>query len=457
MKINKRIIRVLICISLLFLVLITYLLWFNMFRAKEISTNSYNKRQWESEQRVIRGSIYSSEQVLLAETEVQGDARIRKYPKKNLYSHIIGYCSQVYGKTQLEMAYDNELVGKGNINLSINELSKGNNLYLTIIDELQEYAYDRLDGRNGAIVAIEPTTGQILAMVSLPDFDPNKIEDNWSSMMEDEKSPFLARATQGLYPPGSTYKIVTAAGVYDNGMTSETFDDNGKFEKGDVTVYNYNKESFGKIDIKEAFEVSSNYVFCTLGYEMGADKVKEEAEKFGINKSFDFDIPISQSQIQYKKMTDLDGALVSIGQGGLVMTPLQVAMMASAVANGGKMMKPYLVEQIKTANDITIGQAKPTVLYDSIGLSCAEYIQDMMIGVVEDGTGKNAQIKGISVAGKTGTAETDSGKDHAWFVGYAPADNPKICVAVVLENDGSSGGSTACPIARDIIKKFLSE
>ena len=117
MKINKRIIRVLICISLLFLVLITYLLWFNMFRAKEISTNSYNKRQWESEQRVIRGSIYSSEQVLLAETEVQGDARIRKYPKKNLYSHIIGYCSQVYGKTQLEMAYDNELVGKGNINL----------------------------------------------------------------------------------------------------------------------------------------------------------------------------------------------------------------------------------------------------------------------------------------------------------------------------------------------------
>lgn len=457
MKINKRIIRVLICISLLFLVLITYLLWFNMFRAKEISTNSYNKRQWESEQRVIRGSIYSSEQVLLAETEVQGDARIRKYPKKNLYSHIIGYCSQVYGKTQLEMAYDNELVGKGNINLSINELSKGNNLYLTIIDELQEYAYDRLDGRNGAIVAIEPTTGQILAMVSLPDFDPNKIEDNWSSMMEDEKSPFLARATQGLYPPGSTYKIVTAAGVYDNGMTSETFDDNGKFEKGDVTVYNYNRESFGKIDIKEAFEVSSNYVFCTLGYEMGADKVKEEAEKFGINKSFDFDIPISQSQIQYKKMTDLDGALVSIGQGGLVMTPLQVAMMASAVANGGKMMKPYLVEQIKTANDITIGQAKPTVLYDSIGLSCAEYIQDMMIGVVEDGTGKNAQIKGISVAGKTGTAETDSGKDHAWFVGYAPADNPQICVAVVLENDGSSGGSTACPIARDIIKKFLSE
>ncbi len=457
MKVNKRIIRVLVCISLMFLVLITYLLWFNMFKSKEVSTNSYNKRQWESEQRVIRGSIYSSEQVLLAETEVQGDARIRKYPRRNLYSHIIGYCSQVYGKTQLEMAYDNELVGKGNISLSINEMRKGNNLYLTIIDELQEYAYDRLQGKNGAIVAIEPTTGQILAMVSLPDFDPNKIEDNWSSMMEDEKSPFLARATQGLYPPGSTYKIVTAAGVYDYGMTSEVFEDNGKFQKGDVTVHNYNKESFGTIDIKKAFEVSSNFAFCTLGYEMGAEKVKAEAEKFGVNKSFDFDIPTSESQIQYKRMTDLDAALVSIGQGGLVMSPLHVAMTASAVANGGKMMKPYLVEQVKTANDITIGQTRPSVLYDCIGSTCADYIEDMMIGVVEGGTGKNAQIRGISVAGKTGTAETDSGKDHAWFVGYAPAENPQICVAVVLENDGSSGGSTACPIARDVIRKFLSD
>lgn len=455
MKTNKRIIRVLVCISLMFLCLISYLLWFNMFRAKDISTNSYNKRQWESEQRVIRGSIYSSEQVLLAETEAQGDLRIRKYPRKNLYSHIIGYCSQVYGKTGLEAAFDSELIGKGNINISLGDLSRGNNLYLTIIDSLQEYAYNRLEGKNGAIVAMEPTTGQILAMVSLPDFDPNKIEDNWSSMMEDENSPFLARATQGLYPPGSTYKIVTAAGVYDYGMTDETFDDNGKFEKGSVTVNNYGKKSYGNIDVKKAFEVSSNYVFCTLGYEMGADRVKAEAEKFGINKDFSFDIPISKSEIQYKRMDDLDASLVSIGQGGLVMTPLHVAMMGSAIANGGKMMKPYIVEQVKTSGDITIGQTRPQVLYDVVGAACSDYVEDLMIGVVENGTGKNAQIKGVSVAGKTGTAETDSGKDHSWFVGYAPANNPKICVAVILENDGSSGGTTACPIARDVIKKFL--
>ena len=455
MRTNKRIIRVLIAISLLFLALVTYLLWFNMFRAKDVYTNSYNKRQWESEQQVQRGEIYSQDGVLLAETEIDGDARIRKYPKGRLYSHIIGYCSQVYGKTQLEMSHDDDLIGKGTISLTLNEIKHGNNLNLTINDELQEYAYEQLDGRDGAIVAIEPTTGQILAMVSLPDFNPETIEKDWPSMMEDENSPFLARATQGLYPPGSTYKIVTAAGVYDNGMTTETFDDEGLFKKDDVTVYNYNKESFGKLDIKTAFEVSSNYVFCTLGYEMGADAVKAEAEKFGVNKSFEFDIPVSQSQIQYKKMTDLDGALVSIGQGGLVMTPLHVAMMASAVANNGKMMKPYLVETVTTENGTVIGQTKPSVLYDSIGTACADYIEDMMIGVVEDGTGTGAQISGITVAGKTGTAENETDKDHAWFVGYAPVENPTICVAVVLENAATSGGKSAVPIAKNIIRKFL--
>ena len=393
--------------------------------------------------------------MLLAETEIDGDARIRKYPKGRLYSHIIGYCSQVYGKTQLEMSHDDDLIGKGTISLTLNEIKHGNNLNLTINDELQEYAYEQLDGRDGAIVAMEPTTGQILAMVSLPDFNPETIEKDWPSMMEDENSPFLARATQGLYPPGSTYKIVTAAGVYDNGMTTETFDDEGLFKKDDVTVYNYNKESFGKLDIKTAFEVSSNYVFCTLGYEMGADAVKAEAEKFGVNKSFEFDIPVSQSQIQYKKMTDLDGALVSIGQGGLVMTPLHVAMMASAVANNGKMMKPYLVETVTTENGTVIGQTKPSVLYDSIGTACADYIEDMMIGVVEDGTGTGAQISGITVAGKTGTAENETDKDHAWFVGYAPVENPTICVAVVLENAATSGGKSAVPIAKNIIRKFL--
>ncbi len=458
MNVNKRIIRVLVAVALLFLALASYLLWFNMFRAQSVYTNPYNRRQWESEQKIKRGSIYSSEGELLAETEIEGDgSRIRRYPRGRLYSHVIGYSSQVYGKTQLEMTRDSDLIGKGNIGLTIGDIRPGNDLHLTILDYLQEYAYDQLDGRNGAIVAIEPTTGQILAMVSLPDFDPGSIEEDWEEIMEDPESPFLARATRGLYPPGSTYKIVTSAAVYENGMTTETFDDPGVFKQGDVEVSNYGGEVFGPIDIKTAFEKSSNYVFCTLGYELGAESVRTEAEKFGVNKDIEFDIPTSRSEIQYKRMTDLDAAMVSIGQGGLVMTPLHVAMMGAAVANGGRMMKPYLVETVTTENGTVIGQAHPSVLYESAGSACAAYVADMMIGVVEEGTGTTAQIDGITVAGKTGTAETESGDDHSWFVGYAPAENPRICVAVLLENNGAPGGRTAAPIARNIMRRFLNE
>ena len=459
MNTNKRIIRALVVICLLFLSLMTYLVWFNMFQADEVASSPYNKRQWEDERYVKRGNIYSSEGNLLAETIVDGDSRIRNYPRGNLYCHIIGYYSQVYGKSELEMSYDDELMGKGDINLTINEMRSGYDLYLSVIDELQEYAYELMDGRRGAVVAMEPTTGQILAMVSLPDFDPNtsSLEQEWSEMVEQENSPFLPRATQGLYPPGSTYKIVTASAAYENGMSDEVFEDTGGFRQGDVSVDNYGGSVYGTVDVREAFIVSSNQVFCELGYELGADRVKSAAEKFGVNKEFSFDIPVSKSEIQYSNMSDLDAALVSIGQGGLVMTPLQVAMIGSSVANNGIMLQPYIVEQVVTSSGTIMYQHEVTPLYNVMSADCAAFLQDMMTGVVEErnGTGRSAQIRGIDVAGKTGTAETDSGDDHAWFVGYAPADDPKICVAVVLENDGNAGGTTAGPIARDVMRRFL--
>lgn len=454
---NKRIIRVLIVVSLMFLSLLTYLLYFNMFEAKEVASNPYNKRQWEDERYVKRGNIYDINGVLLAETVVDGDNRTRRYPMGELYSHVIGYCSQVYGKSQLEMAYDDQLLGKGDIAISFNELRSGYDLTLTIDNSLQQYAYDQLDGRRGAVVAMDPQTGKILAMVSLPDFDPSaeNLEQNWNTIVEREDSPLLARATMGLYPPGSTYKIVTASAAYANGRTGEIFEDNGVFEQGDVTVYNFGREAHGTIDMKEAFEVSSNYVFCTLGYEMGSETVLQEAEAFGVNKEISFDISTAKSEIQYKKMSDVDAALVSIGQGQLLMTPLHVAMMGSAIANNGTMMQPILVENVKTASGITLSESKPETLYNCVSEDCAAYIEELMCGVVSEGSGKSARISGITVAGKTGTAENETEQDHAWFVGYAPAENPQICVAVLLENDGGTGGTNAAPIARNIMRQYL--
>lgn len=457
MQTNKRIIRVLVIVSLMFLSLVTYLLYFNMFRAEEISSNTYNKRQWEDEKFVKRGSIYDRDGEVLAETIVDGDNRIRKYPKGKLYSHIIGYYSKVYGKSLLEMSYDRELLGHGDINISFNELRSGYDLNLTIDHTLQSYAYDQLAGRDGAVVAIEPSTGKILAMVSYPDFDPSteSLEENWKYIVEREDSPLLARATGGLYAPGSTYKIVTAATAYSAGYSGRTFTDDGVFEVDDLEVENYGGEVLGDLTLKTAFEKSSNDVFCTLGYELGAENVKNAAESFGINKEIPSDIPMAKSRIEYKKMTNSDAALVSIGQGQLLMTPLHVAMMGATVANDGKMMKPYLVNSITTASGISLGETKPEMIYQPLSTMAADYLDELMIGVVKNGTGRSAQISGITVAGKTGTAENETDKDHAWFVGYAPAENPKIAVAVILEYDGNTGGKNAAPIARNIMSKYL--
>ena len=183
--------------------------------------------------------------------------------------------------------------------------------------------------------------------------------------------------------------------------------------------------------------------------------MKNAAEAFGINKDIGADIPVARSKIEYKKMSDTDAALVSIGQGQLLMTPLHVAMLGAAVANGGVMMKPYLVESVTTSSGMTLSNKKPEQLCQPMSSLCAGYLNELMVGTVSEGTGRSARISGITVAGKTGTAENETDNDHAWFVGYAPAENPRIAVAVLLEYDGGAGGKNAAPIARDLIKKYL--
>ena len=456
-SLNKRIIRVLVVVCLMFLSLVTYLLYFNMFEAQEVASNPYNKRQWEDEKFVKRGNIYDRDGVLLAETVVDGESRTRRYPKGNLYSHVIGYYSRVYGKSLLEMSYDKELLGHGDITINFNELRSGYDLHLTIDHDLQQYAYQQLNKRNGAVVAIEPSTGKVLAMVSYPDFAPDAVslEKNWNTIVEREDAPLLARATQGLYPPGSTYKIATAAAAYETGRMGEIFEDTGTFTQGGLKVDNYGKKAYGEIGLKRGFEASSNFVFCTLGYEMGPEQVLTTAQNFGVNKEIPFDISTSKSRIGYKKMAPEDGALVSIGQGQLLMTPLHVALMASAVANDGKMMKPYLVDSVTTASGVRLSTTRPQTLYTSMSEDCAAYLDELMQGVVKSGTGTGARISGVTVAGKTGTAENESNKDHAWFVGYAPAENPQIAVCVLLEYDGGTGGTNAVPIARNVMRKYL--
>ena len=251
MNVNKKIIRVLIVVSALFLSLLTYLLYFNMFQAEKLATHPYNRRQWDEEKYVTRGKIYDKEGLLLAETVEEGNNIRRVYPQGRLYSHVIGYCSHVYGKSLIEREYDRELLGKDDIDFFSGDKKKGFDLNLTIDNSVQAYAYEQMQGKRGALVAMNPKTGEIIAMVSLPDFDPDAaaLESQWNTIVEEESAPLIPRAVQGLYPPGSTYKIVTTALAFENGMKDHMFEDTGAFEAGSFKVENYNNKAHGEISL----------------------------------------------------------------------------------------------------------------------------------------------------------------------------------------------------------------
>lgn len=460
---NKKIIHLLIAVSAMFLALLSYLLYFNLFEADKISSNPYNMRQWDDEKSVQRGSIYDSSGVVLAETvkndTANGETEMKRvYYEKNLYSHIIGYYSKVYGKSLLEREYDNMLLGKGDLSLSISDGRKGFDLNLTVDNRVQTAAYKAMNGRRGSVIAMNPKTGEILAMVSLPDFDPNadSLEKNWSVIVENENSPLLNRAASGLYPPGSTFKIVTSVAAYENNMTGRVFEDTGSFSLDGLTVQNYNNESLGKIDFESAFSHSSNQVFCEIGAELGEDILTDVAKRFKIGAELDFDIPTEASRIGYKKMYEKDCALFAIGQGKLLVSPLNMLLVCSAVAADGNIYSPYIVKSVTKDSGTVVYKAQTRLISNACSAGCAEYIKQLMVETVKSGTGKAAAIKGVTVAGKTGTAENEKENDHSWFVGFAPAENPEIAVAVILENDGGSGGKTAAPVAKAVMQSYLS-
>jgi len=465
MNTDKRIILSLVFISALFLSLITYLVHFNMFRAGDVFANSFNRRTWEDEARIQRGSIFDRNGILLARTEVDGHGNnVRQYPHGRLYSGVIGYSSPVYGRTQLEMSFDANLMGRGGINLTLGENRRGFDLHLTIDHELQRFAREQLGNRHGAIIALEPNTGRILAMVSNPDFDPHhaSLVANWSALVENPNSPLLPRATQGLYAPGSVFKIVTAAAAYEAGMTDRIWHDTGAFNIGDNIVRNHNNAVHGNIDLARAFAVSSNYVFCAIGYELGARRISEIAQRFGVGTSFNLDVTTSASRLDYRagEMTAADSALVSIGQGKLLTTPLHMAMITAAAANDGVMMRPYMVERSTNDMGLVMYSARRRVESRPITPSAAAYLREIMELAVTDGTGSQARIPNVRVAGKTGTSENEqtvggANRAHTWFAGFAPANEPQIVVAVLLENSGGTGGALAAPIAREVMRRYL--
>ncbi len=457
---NNRITKILILLSVMFLSLICYLTYMQAFQRDDLVGNLYNKRQWEDEMDTKRGNITDRNGVLLAETRDS----VRVYPYKRMYSHIIGYNSRIYGRINLESTFNNELLGKSKLLdiIGTSGSDYGYDLMLTIDHNIQQYAYNLLGNNNGSVVAINPKTGEIIAMVSKPDFDPNdeQLVDSWNNLINDENSPLLARATSGLYAPGSTFKLLTALSSVENGYENMEFEDKGSVEIGGNVFENQKSKIYGNINLTEGFSVSSNVVFCTLGSKLGGAKLLNVAERFGFNKQIDFDIESKKSIFPVNIDDEAEEAALAIGQGEMLATPLQMAMVTCGIANNGVIMKPYIVDGIMHHNGGVVKKTKPSALYNSADREDTEKVVDMMVETVKSGTGRNAYIYGIDVAGKTGTAEneqmmTSDNREHTWFVGFAPAYDPEIAVVVMMEYSGGSGGENCAPIARKIIQKYL--
>lgn len=463
MESNKKIVHVITFVSLLFLSIIVYLTYIQIFEAESIAKNTYNKRQWAREDNSIRGTIYDRFGVVLAETKVGEDGTMtRIYPHKRLYSHAIGYSSKQYGKTGVESYYNNQLLnltGDGTVgrikDTITGEPIKGHNLMLTLDHDLQKMAESLLKGKTGSIVALNPKTGEVLAMVSKPDYNPNTLLQDWPGLVEDVRSPLLNRSLSGLYPPGSIFKPIIGAAVLENSTVDPEYDCTGSIDIDGYVLTDSNKKGHGVLNLEESVVVSCNTNFGRMGVELGNKKVTEIANRFFMNGSLGGDMPIVQSRYPYDaNMAATDVAAVSIGQGKLLVTPIHMAAVAATFANNGVMMEPFIVNEVRTSEGrlLHLTKSKGTQIVSS---NVASEMSRMMEAAVNRGTGTNAKISGVNVAGKTGTAENETGKSHSWFIGFAPLDNPQIAIAVILESEGKSGGAAAAPIAREIIRQGL--
>ncbi|MBR1854202.1 MAG: penicillin-binding protein 2 [Lachnospiraceae bacterium] len=452
----------------LFLVMSAYLVHFVATSEQDMINNSYNSRQEILLSRNYRGTIFSRDGEVLAQTimdEEENETRV--YPFSNLFSHVVGYSTQ--GRMGVEAQANYYLI---NTNTSINNKvandmagvkNPGDNVYTTLDVQIQQVADEQLSIYKGAVIVTEVSTGRILAMVSHPDFDPNEIAAIWDDLINDSKSSVLLnRATQGLYPPGSTFKIVTALEYYkENGdaVNKYGYQCNGSFRYGTSKISCYHGSNHGYVDFEASFAKSCNSSFANIGMRLDRGKFAETLDKLLFNKELPVNMLYTQSSTAVSADID-DEAMVqtSIGQGKTQITPLHLNMITCAVANGGKLMKPYVIDHVENDEGTIIKSFKPSAYGNLMTEDEATKITGLMTAVVEKGTA--TKLKGLSytAAGKTGSAEYNNvkGDSHAWFTGFAPADNPEVCVTIIVEGAGS-GGDYAVPIARRLFDVYFRE
>ncbi len=454
-----------------FVSLVGILAYWQVYVQESLANDPSNSLQSRRVQAVPRGLILAGDgETELARSEEQDNGTYeRVYPEGSLYAGITGYWSTRYGASGIEIGENNNLSGNGEpetLDELINQVSggpqAGNDIELTLDPELQRAAYDGLAASStgrGAAVALNPKNGEILALVSYPSYDPNNIDENFSDLIEDPDQPLYNRATQGLYPPGSTFKVITAAAALKEGVEpSDKFKDDGTYESPGYTVYNYKAKSYGEVTFQEAISKSINTIFARVAYEyVGNQTLSQTAYDFGFGDTYeDFPLPVTPSSlgdIPPEQWVQGNIAQISFGQGPVTSTVFEMAQVAGAIANDGKLMDPRLVREVRSPDGVILDQPTSSVRQNALDEGTANTLSDMMENAIEDEE-STARIPGVKVAGKTGTAENPTGDPHSWFISFAPADDPEIAVAVMVEN-GNEGYKQALPIARRMMETYL--
>jgi penicillin-binding protein A len=488
--VNKQISQVGVAALILIAALIVGTTYWQTWANAGLADRQDNAIRLVAQFSVKRGKIYASDGTLLATNVVKkvGGQTLyfRRYPTGPIFSDVVGYSTQSRNQTGLERSYNDYLTGS-NANLdtvfhaTLDRLKgstvKGNNVYLTLRPGAQALALRELRGKCGAVVAMNPSTGAVYVLASSPPYNPNLIENHYQQALRSggKCGALLNRGTAGKYQPGSSFKVVTATAALNSGRftPSSTFYDPGYCVEYGKQVRNAGNpeapETFGNVTLATGLQHSINSVFCNIGKAIGAGLIIDYMKRYGFYKLPPLETPENERAASglYDRHgrlfdprhpeTQVDPGRLAFGQERLQVTPLQMAMVAATVANNGLQMKPYLVQRVVSPQGKTIVRTKPQKLARVMGSNIAQEINTMMQSVVTGGTGTAAQIPGIAVAGKTGTAETGVGDIYtAWFIAFAPADHPKVAIAVVVENQpGGFGGKVSAPIAKDVMEALL--
>jgi peptidoglycan glycosyltransferase len=476
------------------LINVTYLQYWQSDNLTSLSQHPDNRRVLDEAFSRPRGAIVVKGKEI-AQSKKSGDQYKyqRIYPQGRQYAQITGFFSRDWGVGGIEATQNRILSGESSklfvnrvIDLVGNDDPQGGSVSLTIDPKAQKAAYDGLralgDNVSGAVVALEPSTGKVLAMVSSPSYDPNRLASHdfsavakaHQALLDSKARPLDNRAIETVLPPGSTFKLITAAAALESGkFQPDTMVPGGAklpLPQSTKFLINENGGSCGgaKITLTRALQVSCNVAFGSVGMKVGGDAIRSTAEKFGFGQRYFFDLDDSLTRQAISRFPDkLDGAqtaLSAIGQYDVAASPLQMAMVAAGIANNGTVMKPYLVDEVRSHDLEVLDKTNPSPLTsNAVSAATARKLTDMMVAVVDNGTAVNAQIPGIKVAGKTGTAQSAADRPpYAWFVSFAPADNPKVAVAVLVEDagvarDAISGNGLAAPIAKSVMEAVLSQ